>query len=117
MTDSHAEQLDPSVLGEQVGDDERAAADYPPDEPLGVDDPSLLADGEVAPDDVATRETRLADPGHAGDATPTIGLVDPASTDTPSLTDDERQMVGDIAHADTGAEAAAIHVVDTDTPD
>ncbi|MGA9279130.1 hypothetical protein [Ilumatobacter sp.] len=58
MTDSHAESLDPSVLGEQVGDDRRPADDYPADEPLGVEDPSIIGDGRIARDDVASRDER-----------------------------------------------------------
>lgn len=57
---STAEQLDPSKLGEQPGDPGRAAdRDYPPDEPLGVDDPALdPAAGDVEPDDAARRAWR-----------------------------------------------------------
>lgn len=54
------EQLDPSKLGEEPGDPGRAAdQDYPPERPLGVDDPALdPAEGDVAPDDVARRAWR-----------------------------------------------------------
>ncbi len=57
---SGAEQLDPSKLGEGVGDDERAADQgYPPDSPMGVDDPALdTPGGDVASDDVEQRAWR-----------------------------------------------------------
>lgn len=59
-TESTSEQLDPSTLGERPGDTERAADQgYPPDSPLGVEDPALdPSEGEVAPDDAARRAWR-----------------------------------------------------------
>lgn len=119
MSDSHAEQLDPSVLGEEVGDDGRPGDAFPPDEPLAVDDPNITADGSIAPDDVETREDRLVD--DAARATPADGddtttLVDPEAADVPSLDDTERQLVADEATDGDGPEAAAVHVVDADRP-
>lgn len=60
LPDSHAEQLDPAKLGEGHDDPDRAAdAGFPPDAPLGVDDPSLdPSEGDVAPDDVEQRAWR-----------------------------------------------------------
>jgi hypothetical protein len=63
MTDANdsqsiAEATDPSKLGETVGQEDRPGDDYPPDEPLGVEDPSILGDGRIAPDDVETRSQR-----------------------------------------------------------
>lgn len=115
MTDSHAEQLDPSVLGEEVGDDRRPAADYPPEEPLGVEDPSILDDGRIARDDVGTRTDRVepdaqvpagASPAERFDA----GLIEPAPAS--DGTDQESQLVADTGDADTGPEAAALHIDD-----
>jgi hypothetical protein len=49
-----SEALDGDTLGEQPGDQELPGADYPPDRPLGVEDPT----GSAAEDDVATRDWR-----------------------------------------------------------
>jgi hypothetical protein len=103
--DDQSEHLDDDVLGEDLGDDDRpGVGDYPPDEPLGVEDPSLRAD-----DDLATRRLRrdLGEP--VADEVPV--LADPDPTDS---------FGGDVLHAadDEGAasretlpaEEAAIHV-------
>jgi hypothetical protein len=55
---SHSEQTDPATLGETGARAERPDEPYPPEEPLGVDDPSILGDGRIARDDVETRATR-----------------------------------------------------------
>jgi hypothetical protein len=66
---SHSEQTDPAKLGETGARAERPGEPYPPDEPLGVDDPSILGDGRIARDDVATRTTReRPEPGEHADA-------------------------------------------------
>jgi len=115
MTDSHAESLDPTVLGEEVGDDRRPAADYPADEPMGVDDPSIVEDGVVARDDVATRDEReqpevdesstLQDRERVVD-----GLID--TNVSPDGNDHEERLIADRGDADTGPEAGALHVED-----
>jgi len=68
---SGAEQLDPSKLGEGPGDDERAADQgYPPESPMGVDDPALdPSEGDVAPDDVEQRSWREEPEPAAGSET------------------------------------------------
>jgi hypothetical protein len=73
MTDAHdsqssAEQTDPTILGETVGQQDRPGDSYPPDEPLGVEDPSILHDGSIAPDDVETRAQREQPEQRQGDA-------------------------------------------------
>ena len=109
MSDSHAEQLDPSKLGEEVGDDQRAADDFPPDQPMGVDDPSILADGSIAEDDYETRDDRHVRGGEveAGVAEPPA-LVDPGLD--PDVIDDEQQLIADTGDRDSSPEAAAVHI-------
>jgi hypothetical protein len=122
MSESHAEQLDASVLGEDdtddIGDDTAPAADFPPEDPLGVDDPSILADGSIADDDYATREERHRhddepDDGDGSDdtddGTEAPALIDPSSD--PDVLDDERQMLADEGDRDTSPEASAVHVI------
>lgn len=115
MSDSHAEQLDPSKLGEEVGDDQRAADDFPPDEPMAVDDPSILSDGSIAEDDYATRDGRHVQGDEAGTAAESVAeppaLIDPGPD--PDVVDDEQQLVADTGDRDTSPEAAALRVDDT----
>jgi hypothetical protein len=118
MTDAHdsqssAEQTDPTILGETVGQRERPGDSYPPDEPLGVEDPSILHDGSIAPDDVETRAQREQPEQLQGDAgAEDLGkdLLDPS--DDPDRSDDEEQLVaaeGD--DADRAAEVVAVHEI------
>jgi hypothetical protein len=117
MSESHAEQLDASVLGQDDTDhvDAAPAADFPPDEPLGVDDPSILADGSIADDDYETREARHRhgndDAADADDDAPS--LIEPGAD--PDMIDDEQQMLADEGDRDTSPEAAAVHVIDDPT--
>ncbi|HEY0519071.1 MAG TPA: hypothetical protein VGC84_06225 [Ilumatobacteraceae bacterium] len=108
MSDSRddAEFLDGDELGEEVGDDELpGTAGFPPDYPLGVDDPSL-----TAPDDVRTRELRR-DVSDDEDAEAFV-LVTPDDVD--DVVDDEAQQIatavdpGDLA----SPEEAALHVIE-----
>ena len=115
MTDSHAEQLDPTVLGEQVGDDRRPAADYPPEEPLGVEDPSILDDGRIARDDLGARQDRTRHEVDASVTQPVVDRVQEGLIDTnaaPDRSDHEERLLADTGDADAGPEAAALHVVD-----
>ena len=112
MSDSHAEQLDPTVLGERVGDEHRPAADFPPDEPLGVEDETILADGSIADDDVAGRSDRHQDDdrdnGNAGAGGP--ALIEPGAD--PDVSDDEQQLIAETGDRDPSPEADAVHVRD-----
>ncbi len=114
---SHAEQTDPTTLGETVGQADRSGDVFPPERPLGVEDPSILADGRIARDDVETRAGREwpepGDPTNGPD--PDIGhdLLDPS--DDPDRLDDEAQLVarrGD--DSDTAAEITAVHEIPGD---
>lgn len=109
MSDSNASQdLDGDVLGEEVGDDGMpGVGDYPADQALGVNDPNLVAD-----DDVAMREARTE-----AEAVPTAedrpgDLLPPED----GVEDHEEQAValeGEADHgdrADVPAEVAALHV-------
>ena len=112
---SHAEQTDPTKLGETVGQDDRPGDAYPPDEPLGVEDPSILDDGRIARDDVATRSDREQPESITGGADTELGhdLLDPS--DDPDRLDDEAQLVareGD--DADSAVEVAAVHTIPSD---
>jgi hypothetical protein len=118
MTDAHdsqssAEQTDPSKLGETVGQHDRPGDVFPPDEPLGVEDPSILADGRIAADDVAARARReQPEQPQAASEDADLGhdLLDPSAD--PDRLDDEAQLVatpGD--DADSAAEVAAVHEV------
>ena len=112
MSESHAEQLDASVLGQDDTDDIDAApaGDFPPDEPLGVDDPSILSDGSIADDDYETRDARHRH--GAAEQTDEDGpaLIEPGAD--PDVIDDEQQMLADEGDRDTSPEAAAVHVTD-----
>ena len=111
MSDSHAEQLDPSKLGEEVGDDRRAADDFPPDQPMVVDDPSILSDGSIAEDDYETRDDRhVPDEALQSEAVEPPALVDPGAA--PDVIDDEQQLIADTGDRDTSPEAAAVRVDD-----
>ena len=111
---SAAEATDPSKLGETVGQHDRPGDVYPPDEPLGVEDPSILDDGRITRDDVATRAERER-PEVSAESAPVdsaLGrdLLDPSSD--PDRLDDEEQAVatrGD--DADSAAEVTAVHDV------
>ena len=122
MSDSHAEHLDPTVLGEEVGDTGRPGDDFPRDEPLAVEDPSIVAHGVIARDDVASRDERLvpeaeAEERNAATGAPAMqgrpaGLVDPAmSTATaPSIDDDEQQLIAtESVEPEPSPEARAPH--------
>lgn len=112
--DDRSEQLDGDVLGEEPLDpDLPGVGDYPPDRSLGVEDPSLIAD-----DDLATRADlrRDIDRGRVGDGDERplheVVLVDPDPAGEldhdPTLTAE----AADAAFDDLPAEEAAIHVVD-----
>lgn len=109
--DDSSEQLDGDVLGEQPGDaDLPGVAPYPPDRPLGVEDPSLFGE-----DDLETRAVlrRQVD----GDRTGDVRLVDPAPIDG---TDHDETLTGEGSKptSDLSAEEAAVHVVaDADAED
>lgn len=115
MSESHAEQLDPSVLGERIGDDRRPAADFPPDEALAVDDPNLDGNGVVVRDDVESRDERRADHDDGPTGGPSPALID--TGDDPDLRDDERQLVADEGDRDLSPEAGAVHIDDTTEPE
>lgn len=113
---SSAEETDPTKLGETVGQHDRPGDVYPPDEPLGVEDPSILGDGWITTDDVETRSQReqpeRSEQAGSSSETEDLGhdLLDPS--DDPDRLDDEEQLVatqGD--DADSAAEVAAVHEV------
>jgi hypothetical protein len=112
MTDDHddvSQQLDPDVLGDVTGDEDREhTIDYPPDEPLGVDDPTLTGS-----DDVAARQDRT-DPDEQADEEVPV-LVDP---DPPGADDHDPEAWAEDENAsadDLSAEEAAMHIEEPPT--
>lgn len=104
-----SEQLDGDVLGEDVGDDGLPGiGDYPHDQALGVNDPNL-----VAQDDVAMREARHRSEEGTGDEARPLDLLPPDADD--DLLDAEQQAIAtdatddDAERIDPPAEVAAIH--------
>ena len=53
-----SEEFDGDVLGERPTDDDMPGIDYPPDEPMGVEDPAIVLGDSDIPDDLITREWR-----------------------------------------------------------
>ena len=105
-----AEALDGEVLGE-APDDELlpGTEDYPPDHPLGAEDPSFLFGSTETPDDVDTRLWRGAGPSSADRG------VELVRTDADTVEhDDEAALVADdsVERADQSGEDAAVHVDD-----
>jgi hypothetical protein len=100
------EFLDGDDLDEQPGDpDLPGTHNFPPDYPLGADDPSL--DSE---DDLATRELRRD--VESDEQSPGFVLVPP---DGDGYTDEEAQEIGiavDATDIDLPPEEAALHIID-----
>lgn len=104
---STSKDLDGDVLGEEVGDDGLpGVGDYPAGQALGVNDPNLVAD-----DDVAMREARIRGELPVSDDDPVGDLLPPAGDD--GLADAEQQAVASVSADDDGvappAEVAALH--------
>lgn len=111
-----AEQLDPSVLGENPGDDELPGInDHADRRQLHVEDPAVLLGGADAQDGPVLRDWREhSDGGPEGDEPAGLRLVETES-DVPTLADDEPSAVADAEKTDEpSAEEAAIHIVDPD---
>lgn len=53
-----AEEFDGDVLGERPTDDDLPGSNFPPDAPLGVEDPAIIQGGSGTQDDAITREWR-----------------------------------------------------------
>ncbi len=109
--DDISEQLDGEVLGEQPGDPDRPGVGaYPPDRPLGVEDPSLFDEDDLETRAVLRRRVEGERPGD-------VALVDPAPVDG---TGHDETLVGEgtepVSTDDLSAEEAAVHVIsDTGT--
>ena len=54
---SNAERVDETITTDD-GDGGGLRSAYPPDQPLGVEDPARRADGSIAPDDLSSRAWR-----------------------------------------------------------
>jgi hypothetical protein len=112
MTDDRddvSEQLDPDVLGDVTGDEDRQhTIDFPPDEPLGVEDPTLNGS-----DDVAAREDRTDPEGQIDDEVPLLVDPDPAGADDhdpQAWAEDETASPDEVS-----AEEAAMHIEEPPT--
>lgn len=113
MPESSAESLTPEKFGEKVGDDKLAAAGYPADEPMGVEDDSIVKGGVIARDDAESRDERLnPEVGEESRRVETergdVGLIDPNVS--PDGLDHEERLLADSGEGDTGPEADAMHV-------
>ncbi len=113
MTDEQrqAEQLDEEVLGQDVVDDPGiGVANFPPERPRGVEDPSILQGGSGTEDDLVTRDWR-----HAGgdDGTDRGTRLLPSDGNTVEH-DEEAAAIADAAIevADAAPEETAMRVVD-----
>jgi len=109
--DDRSEQLDADKLGDDpFRDDASGAGDYPPDRSLGVEDPSLYGD-----DDLATRAELRRDVGGAG-GSDEMSLVDPYPAGVRDL---DETLTGAAVESPSPppAEEAAIHVVDAAAAD
>lgn len=111
MSDDQSEQLDAAKLGEEIDAETLPGIDdYPPDEPLGVEDPTV--GGE---DDVATRERRerpeVWEEPARGDDEP-VDLLPPDDDD--DAYDGENQQIAQAEDPEgqTAPEVAAVHEVD-----
>ena len=108
MTDARDdfEFADGDALDEQPGDpDLPGTHNFPPDYPLGADDPSLDSD-----DDLAIRELRRD--VESDDESPGFVLVPP---DGDGYLDEEAQEIGiavDATDVDLPPEEAALHIID-----
>jgi hypothetical protein len=112
-----SERLDGDVLGEEVGDDGMpGVGSFPPDQALGVNDPNLVADDDVAMREARTRGDDVAGEV-AGDEPPPVeragDLLPPAGDD--GAVDREQQAVATTADdadeaVDRPAEVEAVHV-------
>jgi hypothetical protein len=116
MSDSYvpdqSESLDGDELGEDIGGEHLPGiGDYPPEESLGVEDPSL-----AGPDDVATRELRRDVDEAVSDEDRPVDLADPEDTLGVGGEDVEQEALGDAFEPEPGdpvePEVAAMHVVD-----
>ncbi len=112
MTDEQqrAEQLDEEVLGQDpIDDPDIGVAGWPPEDPRGVEDPSVLQGGSETQDDLVTRDWRH----HDGDRDDTgIRLL---PTDDDAIEDDqEAAAIADAAVevSNPAPEEAAIHIVE-----
>jgi hypothetical protein len=106
---NRADQVDENVLGATPFDDTQTGiAGYPPERPLGVEDPGLLEGSTESPDDLTLRNWR-----HGGGRTEQGVRVMPADGDDPAA-DSVKQAIADdaIVEEHASAEEAAMHVVD-----
>lgn len=110
MTDNRddAAYLDGDALGEEVGDERLpGTADFPPDRPWGVEDPT----GDDVDDDLATRDLRV---DHERPHRAAFALV--AEGSSAGLGDDESQEIASavvVTEADVSPEEGALHIVES----
>ena len=107
MTDDHddvSQQMDADVLGDVTGDEDRQhTIDFPPEEPLGVDDPTLTGS-----DDMTARQDRTVPDGRRDPEVPVPVDPEPAGADDhdPEVFAEDETASSD----DLSAEEAAMHL-------
>jgi hypothetical protein len=103
--------FDGDRLGEEPGQgDLPGTTDYPPEQPLAVEDPTMLEGSSEADDAMIVREWRRAGGDPGGDEG--MRLVDP-DEGLGNRTDDEAQAIAGFApgeDSDLSAEEAAVHI-------
>src|SRR3546814_21127771 len=72
-------------------DDDKTSAEYPPDEPWGVDEPEVTQEGEWAQESFEERTERMAEPD-PDDGRP---VVQPYADPSQDIADDEAQAVAE----------------------
>ncbi|HEY9556758.1 MAG TPA: hypothetical protein VIR58_08485 [Acidimicrobiales bacterium] len=104
-------------------DDDKTSAEYPPDEPWGVDEPEVTQEGEWAQESFEERTERMAEPD-PDDGRPVVQpYVDPSQ----DIVDDEAQAVAEaepaspdeddlVAAAESGDRTASLTGEDVPAP-
>ena len=103
----HAEATDPSTLGHGPDDDGLPGIeDFPPERPLGVEDPAILQGGSGTSDDLVLREWRENEPSR-GDERGIRIAAQSSGEGGPTASSDEAR-----ATSSPSAEQAAVTIVD-----
>jgi hypothetical protein len=106
---------DEQDAAEQLDDEAVDAADYPPEQPLGVEEFGVTAVEEEGRESVVQRDRRE---DHRADLRepppPVANMIEPDMTDAPGLADDTAELVADRADEPDilSAEEAAMHLLE-----
>jgi hypothetical protein len=105
---------DEQDAAEQLDDEAFDAADYPPEQPLGVEEFGVTAVEEEGRESVIERDRRQDHQADLREPPPPVAnLIEPDMTDAPGLADDTAELVADRADEPDllSAEEAAMHLV------